>query len=131
MLARSLGLRLPIPLIGIKIIDPICYGPDIFRSHPVTSKIKSRNPDDRTLFRSDFPPLKTVHRRYSGAPTRMAQLLDSNDMLFHMLVVGGTGSGKTNCILYMLDRLFNKKEEGAVPPSVFLFDPAGDASIDL
>ena len=61
----------------------------------------------------------------------MAQLLDTNDMLFHALIVGGTGSGKTNCILYMLDRLFNKKVEGAVPPSLFLFDPAGDASIDL
>src|SRR5712692_1714779 len=61
----------------------------------------------------------------------MAQLLDTNDMLFHALIVGGTGSGKTNCILYMLDLLFNKKEEGVVPPSLFLFDPAGDASIDL
>src|SRR2546425_10747291 len=61
----------------------------------------------------------------------MAKLLDTNDMLFHALIVGGTGSGKTNCILYMLDLLFNKKEEGAVPPSLFLFDPAGDASIDL
>ena len=61
----------------------------------------------------------------------MARHLDSDDMLFHALIVGGTGSGKTNCILYMLDLLFNKKEEGAVPPSLFLFDPAGDASIDL
>src|SRR2546428_6297631 len=61
----------------------------------------------------------------------MAKLLDTNDMLFHALIVGGTGSGKTNCILYMLDLLFNKKEEGAVPPSLFLFDPAGDASIEL
>jgi len=61
----------------------------------------------------------------------MAQLLDTNDMLFHALIVGGTGSGKTNCILYMLDFLFNKKDEGAVQPSLFLFDPAGDASIDL
>ena len=61
----------------------------------------------------------------------MAQLLDTNDMLFHALIVGGTGSGKTNCILYMLDLLFNKKEERALPPSLFFFDPAGDASIDL
>src|SRR3989475_10152272 len=61
----------------------------------------------------------------------MAQLLDTNDRLFHALIVGGTGSGKTNCILYMLALLFNKREEGPVPPSLFLFDPAGDASIDL
>ncbi|MDV3294142.1 MAG: TraM recognition domain-containing protein [Nitrososphaerales archaeon] len=61
----------------------------------------------------------------------MARILDSNDMLFHMLIVGGTGSGKTNSILYMFDLLFNKKVEGTVPPSLFLFDPAGDASIDL
>jgi DNA helicase HerA-like ATPase len=50
-------------------------------------------------------------------------------MLFHMLVAGGTGSGKTNAILYMLDLLFSRKGEN--PPSLFLFDPAGDASIDL
>ena len=52
-------------------------------------------------------------------------------MVFHTLVVGGTGSGKTNAILYMLDLLFNKKEEGTPQPAFFLFDPAGDASIDL
>ena len=61
----------------------------------------------------------------------MAQLLDCNDMLFHMLIVGGTGSGKTNSILYMLDLLFNKKDEENPRPSLFLFDPAGDASLDL
>jgi len=61
----------------------------------------------------------------------MAQLLDTNDILFHALIVGGTGSGKTNSILYLLDLLFNKKMEGAVQPSLFLFDPAGDASIDI
>ncbi|HEV2138501.1 MAG TPA: DUF87 domain-containing protein [Nitrososphaerales archaeon] len=59
----------------------------------------------------------------------MVQTLDSTDILFHMLVVGGTGSGKTNAILYMLDLLFRKRE--MTPPSLFLFDPAGDASIDL
>ena len=43
----------------------------------------------------------------------MAQVLDSEDMLFHMLVVGGTGSGKTNAILYMIDLLFRKElDEG-------------------
>jgi len=52
-------------------------------------------------------------------------------MLFHTLVVGGTGSGKTNAILYMLDLLFKKKLEGNARPGLFLFDPAGDASIDL
>jgi hypothetical protein len=33
------------------------------------------------------------------------QLLDIRDMLFHTLIDGGTGSGKTNAILYMLDLL--------------------------
>ena len=61
----------------------------------------------------------------------MTRILDSDDMVFHMLVAGGTGSGKTNALLHMLDLLFNKKVEGRVPPSLFLFDPAGDASIDL
>ncbi|QQG48724.1 MAG: ATP-binding protein [archaeon] len=61
----------------------------------------------------------------------MARLLDSNDMLFHILVAGGTGSGKTNAILYMLDLLFRKEDKGSVLPALFLFDPAGDASIDL
>ena len=62
----------------------------------------------------------------------MGQTLDSNDMQFHMLIGGGTGSGKTNSVLYMLDLLFGKQyEEGATKPSLFLFDPAGDASIDL
>src|SRR3989442_3161810 len=61
----------------------------------------------------------------------MAQLVDTNEVLFHALIVGGTGRGKTNCILYMLDLLFNKKEEGVAQPSLFLFDPAGDASIEL
>ena len=63
----------------------------------------------------------------------MSQTFDSGDMLFHMLVVGGTGSGKTNAILYMLDFLHRRKEygEGTSRPALFLFDPAGDASIDL
>ena len=63
----------------------------------------------------------------------MSQTFDSGDMLFHMLVVGGTGSGKTNAILYMLDFLHHRKEYegGAVRPALFLFDPAGDAAIDL
>jgi len=61
----------------------------------------------------------------------LVKLLDRNDMLFHMLVSGGTGSGKTNAILYMLDLLFRKEDKGSVLPALFLFDPAGDASIDL
>ena len=56
----------------------------------------------------------------------MTKVLDSDDMVFHMLVAGGTGSGKTNALLHMLDLLFNKKAEGRVPPSLILFDPAGD-----
>ncbi len=61
----------------------------------------------------------------------MGQTLDTNDVLFHTLVVGGTGTGKTSAILYLLDLLFRKKDEEAPQPSLFLFDPAGDAAIDL
>jgi hypothetical protein len=61
----------------------------------------------------------------------MPQHLDTDDMLFHSLIVGETGSGKTNSVLYILDPLFKKKVEGTAQPSLFLFDPAGDASIDL
>ena len=61
----------------------------------------------------------------------MAQTLTTDDMLFHMLVTGGTGSGKTNAVLHMLKLLFDKKEEGKPRPALFLFDPGGDASIDL
>ncbi|MDG6988182.1 MAG: type IV secretion system DNA-binding domain-containing protein [Nitrososphaerota archaeon] len=42
----------------------------------------------------------------------MGQTLDSDDTKFHMLVTGGTGSGKTNAVLHMLKLLFSKKEEG-------------------
>jgi hypothetical protein len=61
----------------------------------------------------------------------LGQTLDSDDMKFHMLVTGGTGSGKTNAVLHMLKLLFGKKEEGKPRPALFFFDPAGDASIDL
>jgi hypothetical protein len=61
----------------------------------------------------------------------MGPTLTSDDMHFHMLVVGGTGSGKTNAVLYMLKLLFDKKDAGGPQPALFLFDPGGDASIDL
>jgi DNA helicase HerA-like ATPase len=61
----------------------------------------------------------------------MGQTFTSDDMLFHMLVVGGTGSGKTNAVLRMLKLLSEKKEQGKPQPALFLFDPGGDASIDL
>ncbi|MDE1852734.1 MAG: ATP-binding protein [Thaumarchaeota archaeon] len=61
----------------------------------------------------------------------MVQRFTTDDMLFHMLVVGGTGSGKTNAVLRMLKLLHDKKEEGKPQPALFLFDPGGDASIDL
>ncbi|MDG6974418.1 MAG: DUF87 domain-containing protein, partial [Nitrososphaerota archaeon] len=61
----------------------------------------------------------------------MGQTFSSDDMLFHMLVVGGTGSGKTNAVLHMLKLLSEKKEPGKPQPALFLFDPGGDASIDL
>ena len=61
----------------------------------------------------------------------MDRTLTSEDMTFHMLVTGGTGSGKTNAVLHMLKLLFEKKEEGKPQPALFFFDPAGDASVDL
>jgi biotin operon repressor len=61
----------------------------------------------------------------------VSRILDSDDMTFHMLIVGGTGSGKTNAILRMINLLFDKVEQGKPRPALFLFDPAGDASIDL
>ena len=61
----------------------------------------------------------------------MGQTFTSDDMLFHMLVVGGTGSGKTNAVLRMLKLLSEKKEPDKPQPALFLFDPGGDASIDL
>ncbi|MDG6949251.1 MAG: TraM recognition domain-containing protein [Nitrososphaerota archaeon] len=61
----------------------------------------------------------------------MGQTLTADDMLFHMLVTGGTGSGKTNAVLHMLNLFYNKKEESKPQPALFLFDPGGDASIDL
>jgi hypothetical protein len=63
--------------------------------------------------------------------SRLGQTFTSDDMLFHTLVVGGTGSGKTNAILHMLKLLFDRKEGGRPRPALFLFDPGGDASIDL
>ena len=70
-------------------------------------------------------------RRCLSEPHLMPRILDSDDMTFHMLVVGGTGSGKTNAVLRMLRLLFDKVELGKPQPALFLFDPAGDASIDL
>ena len=62
----------------------------------------------------------------------MYEVLTGDDMIFHALVSGGTGTGKTNAVLYILNLLFGKKEEeGKSRPALFLFDPAGDASIDL
>ena len=61
----------------------------------------------------------------------MGRTLNTDDMLFHMLITGGTGSGKTNAVLHMLNLLFSKKENGKPQPALFLFDPGGDASIDL
>ena len=62
----------------------------------------------------------------------MSQVLAADDMIFHALVSGGTGTGKTNSVMYLLDLLFDRKEAGGKPrPALFLFDPAGDASIYL
>jgi DNA helicase HerA-like ATPase len=61
----------------------------------------------------------------------LTRVFDRRDMVFHMLVVGGTGSGKTNAIMYMLKLLFDRIDVGKPQPALFLFDPAGDAAIDL
>ena len=56
----------------------------------------------------------------------MGQTLDSNDMQFHMLVAGGTGSGKTNSILYMLELLFEKEYGDAVAKQCSISAPKRD-----
>ncbi len=61
----------------------------------------------------------------------MGQTLTADDMVFHSLISGGTGSGKTNAVLYYLDLLFSKDWGGRPCPALFLLDPGGDASIDL
>ena len=48
-------------------------------------------------------------------------------MLFHALFIGSTGAGKTNALLYWLQRLFTNRKDVAL----VLIDPHGDAAIDL
>jgi len=51
----------------------------------------------------------------------------TEDMVFHSLFIGSTGAGKTNALLYWLQRLFSGRRELAL----VLIDPHGDAAIDL
>jgi len=49
------------------------------------------------------------------------------DMVFHSLFIGATGAGKTNALLYWLERLSRDRRDVAL----VLIDPHGDAAIDL
>ena len=49
------------------------------------------------------------------------------DMVFHSLFIGATGAGKTNALLYWLERLSRDRKDVAL----VLIDPHGDAAIDL
>ncbi len=53
-------------------------------------------------------------------------IIEEGDLIWHTMTIGGTGSGKTNCMLYWLRRLY---ERGDV--ALILLDPAGDPSIEL
>ena len=53
--------------------------------------------------------------------------IGAEDMVFHSLFIGSTGAGKTNALLYWLQRLFRDRKELAL----VLIDPHGDAAIDL
>src|SRR5438132_14033184 len=57
----------------------------------------------------------------------MVRAIVDDDMLFHALFIGSTGAGKTNALLYWLNRLFSNRKEVAL----VLVDPHGDAAIDL
>jgi len=48
-------------------------------------------------------------------------------MVFHSLFIGATGAGKTNALLYWLQRLSRDRKDVAL----VLIDPHGDAAIDL
>lgn len=53
----------------------------------------------------------------------MGQTFTGDDMLFHMVVVGWTGSGKTNAVLHMLMLLLDKKERDKPQPSAVPLRP--------
>ncbi len=57
----------------------------------------------------------------------MISIIDEEDMVFHTLFIGATGAGKTNAMLYWLQRLFSNRKDVAL----VLIDPHGDAAIDL
>jgi DNA helicase HerA-like ATPase len=53
--------------------------------------------------------------------------IGAEDMVFHSLFIGATGAGKTNALLYWLER-FSRDRKDVV---LVLIDPHGDAAIDL
>ena len=53
--------------------------------------------------------------------------IGAEDMVFHSLFIGATGAGKTNALLYWLERLSRDRKDVAL----VLIDPHGDAAIDL
>jgi hypothetical protein len=54
-------------------------------------------------------------------------IIGVEDMVFHSLFIGATGAGKTNALLYWLQRLSSDRRDVAL----VLIEPHGDAAIDL
>ena len=55
-----------------------------------------------------------------------ANMVTEEDVIWHTLMVGETGSGKSNGIEYWMLRLFDRRDVAIV-----FVDPAGDAALDL
>ena len=55
-----------------------------------------------------------------------ANMVTEEDVIWHTLMVGKTGSGKSNGIEYWMLRLFDRRDVAIV-----FVDPAGDAALDL
>lgn len=54
-----------------------------------------------------------------------------NDLRRHMIIVGGTGSGKSNLILKMAHSIFSPENQANHPCSVIILDPHGDLGMDM
>jgi len=54
-------------------------------------------------------------------------VIGEEDVISHSLFIGSTGAGKTNALLYWLQRLFSNRKDVAL----VLIDPHGDAAVDL
>ncbi|MGA2876305.1 MAG: DUF87 domain-containing protein, partial [Nitrososphaerales archaeon] len=57
--------------------------------------------------------------------------LTLNDFKGHVWILGKTGGGKTNTLVYLLRRLMEPENQKEFPCACILIDPHGEASIDL